>query len=215
MLPATVPYSTRTVLRWLLARGGITGRVAGAGTRGGWAVSDRTHEGAMYPILEFDPTPEAIIEPSKIMKPRDVPEHAVACFFQDVITQLSQEHTVKVVKHLRSEIGRHPVYELDLQGRRLAVFHPGVGAPLAAAFLEEMIAIGSRKSIACGGAGVRRTPSAVGHVLVPTVAVRDEGTSYHYLPPGREVAAGGGAAAAPGPPPAAPHRERLRCTAPT
>jgi len=29
----------------------------------------------------------------------------------------------------------------------------------------------------------------VGHIVVPTHAVRDEGTSYHYLPPGREVAA--------------------------
>jgi uridine phosphorylase len=30
---------------------------------------------------------------------------------------------------------------------------------------------------------------ALGHVIVPTSAVRDEGTSYHYLPPSREVAA--------------------------
>jgi uridine phosphorylase len=29
----------------------------------------------------------------------------------------------------------------------------------------------------------------VGHLIVPTSAVRDEGTSYHYLPPSREVAA--------------------------
>src|SRR5260221_1537941 len=164
----------------------------------------------MYPILEFDPTREGIIGPSKIMKPRDVPEHAVACFFQDVIAQLSQEHTVKVVKHLRSEIGRHPVYELDLQGRRLAVFHPGVGAPLAAAFLEEMIAIGSRKFIVCGGAGVLRSEIAVGHVLVPTVAVRDEGTSYHYLPPGREVAAGDEAGAAIERPLGCPNSANLR-----
>ena len=28
---------------------------------------------------------------------------------------------------------------------------------------------------------------ALGHVIVPTAAIRDEGTSYHYLPPGREV----------------------------
>jgi uridine phosphorylase len=28
---------------------------------------------------------------------------------------------------------------------------------------------------------------ALGHVVIPTSAVRDEGTSYHYLPPGREV----------------------------
>src|SRR5260221_13271849 len=183
-LPCGMPYSTRIVLRWLPARGGTIGRVAGAGTRGGWAVSDRTHEGAMYPILEFDPTPEAIIEPSKIMKPRDVPEHAVACFFQDVITQLSQEHTVTVVKHLRSEIGRHPVYELDLQGRRLAVFHPGVGAPLAAGFLEEMIAIGSRKFIVFFGWAPLPTELGVGQLLGPTAPARDHGTSFPSLPPG-------------------------------
>jgi len=29
---------------------------------------------------------------------------------------------------------------------------------------------------------------AVGHLLVPVAAIRDEGTSYHYLPPSREVA---------------------------
>jgi uridine phosphorylase len=29
----------------------------------------------------------------------------------------------------------------------------------------------------------------VGHIIVPSSAIRDEGTSYHYLPPGREVQA--------------------------
>ena len=28
---------------------------------------------------------------------------------------------------------------------------------------------------------------ALGHVIVPSAAIRDEGTSYHYLPPAREV----------------------------
>ncbi|HLZ24934.1 MAG TPA: nucleoside phosphorylase [Ktedonobacterales bacterium] len=142
-----------------------------------------------YPILEFDATLEAVIEPKRVIKPRDMPEHAVACFFQDVLSRLEQEHAAKVIKHLRSEIGRHPVYEIDVDGRRLAVFHPGVGAPLGAAFLEEMIALGCRKFIACGGAGVLRSDIALGHVIVPATAVRDEGTSYHYLPPGREAAA--------------------------
>ena len=142
-----------------------------------------------YPILEFDSTPEAILEPSRLIEPIDVPEHAVACFFQDVITKLSQQHKARVIKHLRSEIGTHPIYELDVDGKRLAVFHPGVGAPLAAGLLEEVIALGCRKFIACGGAGVLDSNIAVGHILVPISAIRDEGTSYHYLPPGREVSA--------------------------
>jgi uridine phosphorylase len=142
-----------------------------------------------YPILEFDSAAEAVLEPRRLLKPMDVSEHAVACFFQDVITKLSQQYNAKVVKHLRSEIGSHPIYEIDVEGKRLTVFHPGVGAPLAAALLEEVIALGCRKFIACGGAGVLDSALTVGHAIVPTIAVRDEGTSYHYLPPGREVAA--------------------------
>ncbi|MFL5592973.1 MAG: hypothetical protein ACJ8DI_35695, partial [Ktedonobacteraceae bacterium] len=68
-----------------------------------------------YPILEFDNAAEAILEPKRIVKSIDAPEHAVACFFQDVITKLSQQHTTTIIKHLRSEIGTHPVYELDVQ----------------------------------------------------------------------------------------------------
>lgn len=142
-----------------------------------------------YPILEFDSAPEAILEPKRIIQPIDAPEHAVVCFFQDVITQLSQQHKARAIRHLSSEIGTHPVYEVDVEGKRLAVFHPGVGAPLAAGMLEEVIALGCRKFIACGGAGVLDGTLAIGHVIVPTVAVRDEGTSYHYLPPSREVSA--------------------------
>lgn len=33
-----------------------------------------------YPILEFDPSREALLEPSKMIKSRDVPEHCVICF---------------------------------------------------------------------------------------------------------------------------------------
>lgn len=142
-----------------------------------------------YPILEFDSTPEAILEPARVIQPIDAPEHAVVCFFQDVITQLCQQHKARVIRHLRSEIGTHPIYEVDVDGKRLAVFHPGVGAPLAAAILEEVIALGCRKFIACGGAGVLDGTLVVGHAIVPTAAVRDEGTSYHYLPPSREVSA--------------------------
>src|SRR3954463_5348363 len=80
-----------------------------------------------------------------------------------------------------------PTYEMDIDGRRLTLFHPGVGAPLAAAMLEEAIALGCRKFVACGGAGVLDRSIALGHLVVPTAAIRDEGTSYHYLPPAREV----------------------------
>src|SRR4029079_18210299 len=58
---------------------------------------------------------------------------------------------------------------------------------LAATFLEELIALGCTRFIACGGAGALDRDRAVGHIIVPTAAVRDEGPSYHYRPAGREV----------------------------
>lgn len=149
-----------------------------------------------HPILEFDDALEAVLEPKRLIKPIDIPERAVVCFFQDVITRLTQQHEARVVRHLRTEIGTHPVYEVTLDGKRLTVFHPGVGAPLAVAMLEQVIALGCRNFIACGGAGVLDSAVAVGHVLVPASAIRDEGTSYHYLPPSREVSASPDAVAA-------------------
>lgn len=142
-----------------------------------------------YPILEFDPACEALIEPENLLQPIDIAEHCVLCFFQDVITHLKEQGRLTVVHKLGSEIGDNPLYEMDVDGRRLAVVHPGVGAPLAAAFLEELIALGCRKFIICGGCGVLDGELGLGHIIVPATAVRDEGTSYHYLSPAREVAA--------------------------
>lgn len=136
------------------------------------------------PILGFDPDPTAVIEPSEVIEPIDIPTHAVLCFFQDVIAKVVDEHGGRVIDHVVSEIGRNPVYELDYGGRRLTLLHPGIGAPLAAGFLEELVARGCRSFVACGGAGVLVPGVALGHVVVPTSAVRDEGTSYHYLPAG-------------------------------
>jgi uridine phosphorylase len=140
-----------------------------------------------YPILEFDPTPEAIIEPAKINKAIGAPEHCVVTFFQEVLEKLHQAGKAEIIAERRWADMARPLYELEFNGQRFAAFHPGVGASLTCGILEEMIALGCRKFIACGGCGVLDHEIPVGHLIVPTAAVRDEGTSYHYLPPGREV----------------------------
>lgn len=147
-------------------------------------------EKTTYPILEFDPTREALIEPSRVIRPRDVPEHCVICFFQEVIDKVVAEQGATLLERNKWEDGPHPLYEINHRGQRLAFFHPGIGGPLAAGLLEEMIAWGCRKFIACGGCGVLAKEIAVGHLILVTSAVRDEGVSYHYLPPAREVVAG-------------------------
>ncbi len=140
------------------------------------------------PILEFDGDKPAILEPSSLI-PRNeaMPERCVICFFQDVIDHMLGAGLISEIACLKSEIGRHPVFLVKDTDPRVALLHPGVGAPLAAALLEETIALGGRKFIACGGAGTLDS-HALGKLIVPISAIRDEGTSYHYLVPGDEVA---------------------------
>lgn len=142
-----------------------------------------------YPILEFDPAPEAMIEPKRENEPRDVPEHCVICFFGEVLQKVIEQHKAIVAVENHWEDGNHCLYEISHHGQRLAFIHPGVGGPIAANLLEEMIATGCRKFIVCGGCGVLKKGVDVGHLIVVSGAVRDEGVSYHYLPPGREVQA--------------------------
>ena len=140
-------------------------------------------------ILEFDPSPTAILEPSEIRPKQAIPPRLVLCFFQDVLHKLRDEGVLIEREDVRvgSEIGRNPVYQLH--NHDLLVLHPGVGAPLAGGFLEEMIATGSTHVIACGGGGVLDSSLVMGHLVIPTSAIRDEGTSYHYLPPEAEAVA--------------------------
>jgi uridine phosphorylase len=139
------------------------------------------------PLLEFDPAREAILNPRPLRPSVELPRRAVLCFFQEVLEDLARRGEIVRKAHLISEMGPNSIYTLDWQGQQLTVMHPGVGAPLAAGFLEELIAQGLDRFIAVGGAGVLVNATHAGYPFILTSAVRDEGTSYHYLPQGREV----------------------------
>src|SRR4051794_27795932 len=125
-----------------------------------------------------------MVQPHRVVMPAGIaPRRAVLCFFRQVIDRL-REDGAPVLFELQAAHGLHPVFGYEVDGEQIAVFHPGVGAPLAGGFFEEAIAHGCRRFMAVGTAG-GLVPLALGHVIVPTFAIRDEGTSYHYQPAGR------------------------------
>ncbi len=72
---------------------------------------------------------------------------------------------------------------LNATGGRIGVVGRfGIGAPAAAAALEELIALGIRRFISLGTAGGLQKDLAIGALTVCDKAIRDEGVSHHYLP---------------------------------
>jgi uridine phosphorylase len=70
----------------------------------------------------------------------------------------------------------------------VGVLHPvGPGAPIVAMVVEELSACGVQRFISIGVAGSLQPALHSGDVVNCDRALRDEGTSYHYLPPARSV----------------------------
>lgn len=57
-----------------------------------------------------------------------------------------------------------------------------MGAPMAVMLLEQLIALGARRLLYLGFCGALMPSYSIGDVFLPTQTVREEGTSYHYLP---------------------------------
>jgi len=144
---------------------------------------------AEIPLLEFDSAREAMIEPARVFAARPVAAHCVICFFREVVLQTVAENGAREVAAFEWEDGPHPLYEMEFAGQPLAFYNSPVGAAASALLLEEVIALGCRKFIVCGGCGVLAPEIAIGHLVVLTGALRDEGVTYHYLPPARVVSA--------------------------
>ena len=56
-----------------------------------------------------------------------------------------------------------------------------MGAPMTVAYMEECIAMGAKNFVVFGSCGTLDRNIPAGHLIVPTAAYRDEGTSYHYM----------------------------------
>ena len=96
------------------------------------------------------------------------------------------EHVLKNHRTVKAEGFYGDLHLLtDTENRVGIVGNFGIGAPVAATLLEELIAFGVKKFISIGTAGSLRKDLRPGDLMVCQKALRDEGTSHHYLKPTR------------------------------
>lgn len=140
------------------------------------------------PLLETDLSKPALIEPDHVYKKKSVPEICIFPFYLQVIQDLVNQGILHDVAHDTSlVVDPIHLYQFTLQKEHIAVMTPGLGGPYAAACLEFAIACGCKKFLAIGSCGVLDSTIAKNQLILPISAIRDEGTSYHYVLPDREI----------------------------
>jgi len=136
------------------------------------------------PITDsFDASSDEIIKASDLLAVRPgFPSTALLTFDATTFALMKDECQMEPIARLAGAADGIGVYALESGGVRYAACVSPVGAPVAVAVVEELIAVGVRTFVVFGSCGVLDAAIDAGHIIVPTAAWRDEGTSYHYAP---------------------------------
>lgn len=80
------------------------------------------------------------------------------------------------------------MFVLELEGLTCGIIPRTIGGPYAVLIAEQLHASGTMAIVGLTSAGRVDPELRLPGLVVATGAIRDEGTSYHYLPPAKEVA---------------------------
>ncbi|SDM56711.1 Phosphorylase superfamily protein [Halogranum gelatinilyticum] len=115
------------------------------------------------------------------------PETVVLSYQRALADHVRTAHETTTLPHAGSSWNLHA---LDETGGRVAVAEGfGIGAPMTATVMERLVAQGTRRFVIVGESGSLQPDVRVGATVVADAAIRDEGTSYHYLPDDAEARA--------------------------
>ena len=116
----------------------------------------------------------------------DVPPVCILEFDGDITDWLVREG---IVRPFPSWACFHTsMYAMELEGVTCGIIARTIGGPYAVLIAEQLQAAGAKLIIGLTSAGRLAPDLPLPCLVVVTSAIRDEGTSYHYLAPGREVA---------------------------
>lgn len=111
------------------------------------------------------------------------PETVILCLYKGVMKYFRLKYPSKRVNGFLGDL-----YLLNRTNGRTGVMgNFGIGSPVVANLAEEMIAWGSKRLVILSLAGGLQPGLAPGDIVICNQAIRDEGTSYHYLPAGKVV----------------------------
>lgn len=136
----------------------------------------------VFPLLDLDDDPQDLIGgwDRKAHAADTLPSRLVMAFLGPTVDEFARERGWEVGATLESITRDFPYYVTQHRGERVGIVLAPLGAPAAVQNLEFGINLGVRHVVAVGSCGALHAHEE-GAFLVPTRALRDEGTSYHYV----------------------------------
>lgn len=134
-------------------------------------------------LHEFDENKNAVINPDmNYTKIKDFPKTVISIFSYVLFEQLVDFLGGKEIASTHDVDGIFPIYEVNYKGKRFAFCKARLGAPACVGNFEDLLALGGKRIILLGNCGVLDKNIEDCGIIIPTSAIRDEGTSYHYAP---------------------------------
>lgn len=84
-------------------------------------------------------------------------------------------------KHIATN-REYVTYTGYLDGVKVSVTSTGIGCPSSAIAMEELVRVGAKTFIRVGTSGSIQPGTKSGELAIVSAAIRDEGTSLHYMP---------------------------------
>lgn len=139
-------------------------------------------------LTEFDYEKNAIINPwhtSDMVQ--GMPKVAVTCFSRVTFARMLSVFGGERIASTNVANMEIPVYKTVYHGYEICLFMSDVGAPACVGAMEEIYAMGVETIIMFGTCGVLDKSIEDCSIIIPNAAIRDEGTSYHYMPASDEI----------------------------
>ncbi len=138
------------------------------------------------PILEYDDNKHSVLMPDHENLGLHLPKKAVYMFLGEYVDAFAKTMGAEVVCKFVSATKKYPIYVIEYRGENICVVQAPVGSSPAAQLLDWLIGYGVQEIISGGSCGALENFEE-NLFIVPYKALRDEGTSYHYMAPSRFV----------------------------
>jgi uridine phosphorylase len=155
------------------------------------AMTQDAHDGDLPPILagkDYDAA--SVFEPANLLREArrqkvvpeiPVPEICVLDPDGDILRAL--QRTGRAARSSGWACYHTELYEFDHEGERFGIIGRAVGASFAVLLAEELFVSGCSFLVSVTSAGQIHPRGESPYFVLIDRALRDEGTSYHYLPP--------------------------------